>query len=86
MTCLMSPLKRAAPTTGSGCYGLNGARMMMRKIVYFLVGACKGRSAIYTPPAHSRYRACREGSWEGGRSLVGKGDSVVPCGGHDVSP
>jgi hypothetical protein len=26
----------------------------------------------------------REGSWEGGGSLVDAGDSIVPCGGHDV--
>ena len=32
-----------------------------------------------------RHRACQEGSWEGGGSLVGVGDSVVPCGGHDTS-
>jgi len=33
-----------------------------------------------------RHRACWEGSWEGGGSLVGAGDSVVPVGrGRDVS-
>jgi len=32
-----------------------------------------------------RHRACREGLWEGGGSLVGAGDSVMPCGGHNVS-
>jgi hypothetical protein len=42
--------------------------------------------ARYTPRRRDRrYRACREGSWEGGGSLVGAGDSVVPCGGHEVS-
>jgi hypothetical protein len=30
-----------------------------------------------------RHRACREGSWDGGGSLVGAGDSVLPCGGHN---
>jgi len=32
-----------------------------------------------------RHRACQEGSWEGGGSLVGTGNSVVPCGGKDAS-
>jgi hypothetical protein len=33
-----------------------------------------------------RHRVCQEGScWEGGGSLVGAGDSVLPCGGHNVS-
>ena len=32
-----------------------------------------------------RHRACQEGSWEGGGSLVGAGDIVVPCVGHNVS-
>jgi len=30
--------------------------------------------------------AHREGSWEGGGSLVDACGSVVPCGGHVVSP
>jgi len=38
--------------------------------------------AQYTPRRRARrYRACREGSWEGGGSLVGASDSVVPWGG-----
>ncbi len=32
-----------------------------------------------------RYKACREGSWEGVGSLVAGGDSVLPCQGHDWS-
>ena len=32
-----------------------------------------------------RCRACQEGSWEGGGSLVGVNDNVMPCGGHDAS-
>ena len=42
--------------------------------------------AQYTPRRRARrYRACREGSWEGGGSLFGVDDSVVPCGGHETS-
>ena len=38
--------------------------------------------ARYTPHRRThRHRACREGSWEGGGSLVAAGDSVVPWGG-----
>ena len=38
--------------------------------------------ARYTPHRCTRrHRACREGSWEGGGSLVAAGDSVVPWGG-----
>jgi len=32
-----------------------------------------------------RHRACREGSWDEEGSLVGAGDSVLPCGGHNMS-
>ena len=43
---------------------------------------CSLFRARYTPRQHTRrHRACWEGSWEGGGSLVGTGDSVVPWGG-----
>ena len=35
-------------------------------------GGCRGLRVVL---------ACQEGSWEGGGSLVGVGDSVVPWGG-----
>jgi len=66
-----------APTTGSGWYGL--VLVARRRVVessIFPVGPCR---------CDHRCRACREGSWGGGRSLVGADNSVVPCGGHGVS-
>ena len=43
---------------------------------------CSLFRAQYTPHRCTRrHRACWEGSWEGGGSLVGAGDSVVPWGG-----
>jgi len=57
----------------------------MRKIVDFS-WECAEAQARYTPcRSMCRHMACWEGSWEGGGSLVGTGDSVVPCGGHDAS-
>jgi len=32
-----------------------------------------------------RHRVCWEGSWDRGGSLVGAGDSILPCGGHNMS-
>ena len=62
----------------------DSASATMQKLFYFRVGARGGISA--TPRRRARrYRACPEGSWEGGGSLVGAGLSVVPCGGHEVS-
>jgi len=54
----------------------------MRKILYFLGGrAREGGSAIYTRRRNRTCRACREGSYEGGGSLVGADDGLLPCGG-----
>jgi len=54
----------------------------MRKILYFLGGrAREGGSAIYTRRRNCTCRACREGSYEGGGSLVGADDGLLPSGG-----
>jgi len=54
----------------------------MQKILYFLGGrARKGGSAIYTRRRDRTCRACWEGSYEGGGSLVGVADGLLPCRG-----
>ena len=54
----------------------------MQKILYFLGGrAHKGGSAIYTHRRDHTCRACWEGSYEGGGSLVGVDNGLLPCGG-----
>ncbi len=53
----------------------------MRKILYFLGGrAHEGGSAIYTRQRDRTCRACREGSYAGGGSLVGADEGLLPCG------
>jgi hypothetical protein len=77
---------RAAPTMGRGCYGWVTAQQDDAKNRQFFWWERAEAEARYAPRRrNSRYRAHREGSWEGGGSLV-DGDSIVPCGGHDVSP
>ena len=77
----------AAPTMGRGCYGWVTAQHDDAKNRQFFRWERAEAEARYAPRRrNSRYRAHREGSWEGGGSLVDAGDSVVPCGGHDVSP
>ena len=54
----------------------------MQKILYFLGGrAREGGSAIYTRRRDCTCRACREGSYQGGGSLVGADEGLLPCGG-----
>jgi len=45
------------------------------------VGARAKAEARYTRQRDRTCRACREGSYEGGGSLVGADDSLLPCGG-----
>ena len=81
------PVKaRAAPTTRRGCHGsVLAARDDAKNISFFRWERAEAETR-YTPRRRDRRsRARREGSWEGGGSLVGAGDSVVPCGGHTVS-
>ena len=76
---------RAARTTAARCKGSRSARARRcEKLSIFWVGARGGGSAINTPPSARRYRACREGSWEGVESCW-RDNSVVPCGGHKAS-
>jgi len=78
---------RAAPTMGRGCYGWVTAQHDDAKNRQLFWWERAEAEAQYAPRRrNSRYRAHREGSWEGGGSLVDVGDSIVPCGGHDVSP
>jgi len=54
----------------------------MRKILYFLGGrAREGGSAIYTRRRDRTCRACQEGSYEAGGSLVGADDGLLPSRG-----
>ena len=54
----------------------------MQKILYFLGGrAREGGRVIYTRRRDRTCRACREGSYEEGGSLVGAGNSLLPSGG-----
>ena len=57
----------------------------MRKIVDFFGGSAR-RQKLDTHPADAIVGPGRVGRGLGkGGSLVGAGDSVVPCGGHKVS-
>jgi len=77
---------RAAPTTGSGCHGsVLAARDDAKNSRFFRWERAEAEARDTPRRRDRRCRACREGSWEGGGSLVGAGDSVVPCGGHEVS-
>jgi hypothetical protein len=54
----------------------------VRKIVYFFGGSARRRKRDDTPRRRNRTcRACREGSCEGGGSLVGVDDGLLPCEG-----
>ena len=87
MTYPMSPLKRALLPRREGAVTVGYWHVHDdAKNSRFFWWERADAEARYTPRRRDRrYRACREGSWEGGGSLVGAGDSVVPCGGHDAS-
>ena len=87
MTYPMSPLKRALLPRREGAVtvGYWHAHDDAKNSRFFWWERAEAE-ARYTPHRRNRrYRACWEGSWEGEGSLVGAGDSVVPCGGHEVS-
>ena len=74
---------RAAPTTGSGCYGwvMACAQYGAKNSLFFWWERAKAE-VQYTPRRRNhRCRACREGSYDWGGSLVGADDSLFPCGG-----
>ena len=78
------PVKvRAAPTTGSGCHVLYWHARDDAKNSSFFGGSARRRKRD-THPADAIVGTERVGRGLGkGGSLVGVGDSVVPCGGHD---
>ena len=45
------------------------------------MGGCGKAEAQYTRRRNCTCRACWEGSYEGGGSLVGADDGLLPCGG-----
>ncbi len=67
---------------GGGCRGLHIVRTTCRKNHLFFRRQSAEAEAGNTPRQRDRrHRACQKGSWEGGGSLVGAGDSIVPWGG-----
>jgi hypothetical protein len=82
MTCLMSPSKRAllAQREVAVTVGYWLARNDAKNSRFFR-GSGRRRKHDTHPADARMHRACREGSWEGGGSLVGEGGSVVPWGG-----
>jgi hypothetical protein len=82
MTCSMSPSKRAllAQREVAVTVGYWLARNDAKNSRFFR-GSGRRRKHDTHPADARMHRACREGSWEGGGSLVGAGGSVVPWGG-----
>ena len=60
-------------------------RRHLLSVVIVVRRAIRKREARYTPRQQNRRcRACWEGSYEGGGSLVGANDSSFPCGGVTI--
>jgi len=83
MTCPMSPSKRALLPRREVAVtvGYWRARNDAKNCRFFSWERAEAQ-ARYTPRRRTRrHRTSREGSWGGGGSIVGAGDSVVPWGG-----
>ena len=87
MTCPMSWLKGAVlPRWEVACTVRYWWRNnVLSNRLFFWWERAKAEAQNTPRRRNRRCRACQEGSWEGGGGLVGVYNSVVPCGGHNVS-